>query len=154
MGLNLCLTNEELAVIHALDDGSLYAASNLIEELFSYPYLSDSRLLVSRDEHGKPTGYIPLGLYSSNEGQLLASYIPAIPASPPISPTYTPGAENVIRNLDQLLDETTTYFDVDVVSQHDFSYFEETASAYCMPLDKYLPYLSTSRRKDFKRKLK
>ncbi len=154
MGLNLCLTNEELAVIHALDDGTLYAASNLVEELFSYPYLSDSRLLVSRNAHGQPTGYIPLGLYSSNEGQLIASYIPAIPASPPISPTYTPGAENVIKNIDQLLDETATYFDVDVVAQHDFSYFEETASAYCMPLDKYLSYLSTSRRKDFKRKLK
>ncbi|HFC93316.1 MAG TPA: hypothetical protein ENJ51_10955 [Leucothrix mucor] len=154
MGLNLCLTNEELAVIDALDDGTLYAASNLVKELFSYPYLSDSRLLVSRNAQGQPTGYIPLGLYASNEGQLIASYIPAIPASPPISPTYTPGAENVIANLDQLLDETATYFDVDVVAQHDFSYFEETASAYCMPLDKYLPYLSTSRRKDFKRKLK
>ncbi len=154
MGLNLCLTNEELAVIDALDDGTLYAASNLVKELFSYPYLSDSRLLVSRNAQGQPTGYIPLGLYASNEGQLIASYIPAIPASPPISPTYTPGAENVIANLDQLLDETATYFDVDVVAQYDFSYFEETASAYCMPLDKYLPYLSTSRRKDFKRKLK
>jgi hypothetical protein len=153
MGLSLCLTNNDLAVINALDDGTLYAAPNLVEELFSYPYLTDSRLLVSYNGHGEPTGYIPLGLYSSSDG-LMASYIPAIPASPPISPTYTPGAENVIADLHQLLEGDFTYFDVDVVAQHKFSHLEETASAYCLPLNNYLSNLSTSRRKDFKRKLK
>jgi hypothetical protein len=154
MGFNLFLTDEELKIINGLDDGTLYAAPNLVEELFSYPYLSDSCLLVSRDHHGKPTGYIPLGLYSDSINGTVASYIPAIPASPPISPTYTPGAKNVIENLGELLDDTVTYFDVDVVAHHDFSNLEETASAYGLPLETYLSYLSTSRRKDFKRKLK
>ncbi len=151
--MNTFLSDEDLEVIHALDDNSLYAAPNLIEELFSYPYLSDSYLLVSHDHAGNPTGYIPLGMYS-NDGTLMASYIPAIPPSPPISPTYTPGAEHVIADLGRLLDEATLYFDVDVVAQHSFSNLEETASAYCLPMKQYLSYLSTSRRKDFKRKLK
>jgi hypothetical protein len=154
MSTHLFLTDDDLAIINALDDGSLYATPNLIEELFSYPYLSDSYLLVSRDEKGKPTGYIPLGLYSDYNNRLMASYIPAIPPSAPISPTYTPGAENVIANLWQLLDKTVTYFDVDVVADHDFSDLEETASGYCLSLEQYLSYLSSSRRKDFKRKLK
>lgn len=153
MGANTFLSETDLQVINALDDHSLYAAPNLIEELFSYPYLSDSYLLVSRDDTGNPTGYIPLGLHDSKDG-LIASYIPAIPASPPISPTYTPGAENVIHNLSSLLSETTLYFDVDVVANHIFSQLEETASAYCLPIEEYLSLLSSSRRKDFKRKLK
>ena len=154
MGEYLFLTEDDLATINALDDGSLYAAPNLIDELFSYPYLSDSCLLVSRDETGKPTGYIPVGLYSDYDNKLMASYIPAIPPSAPISPTYTPGAEHVIANLSHLLRESVTYFDVDVVADHGFSNLEETASAYCLSLAQYFSYLSSSRRKDFKRKLK
>lgn len=154
MGVNLFLTDEELKIVNELDDGTLYAAPNLVEELFSYPYIIDSCLLVNRDDQGKPTGYIPLGLYSNNANGLMASYIPAIPPSPPISPTYTPGAESVLKNLETLLSETLTYFDVDVVADHAFSNLEDTASAYGLPLDEYLSYLSTSRRKDIKRKLK
>lgn len=148
------LSDDDLQVIKALDDGTLYAAPNLVEELFSYPYLSDSFLLVSHDQQGKPTGYIPLGLYLNDMNQVVASYIPAIPASPPISPTYPPGAEQVITNLDTLLDTSFIYFDVDVVANYAFSDLEETASAYGLPLDDYLSYLSSSRRKDVKRKLK
>jgi len=154
MGFNTFLTNKELAVINTLDDGSLYATPALIEELFTYPYLTDALLLVSRDFKGRPTGYIPVGFYSNHHNDLIVSYIPAIPPSPPISPTYTPGAKHVMANLWQLLNEPMTYFDVDVVANYDFSNLEETASAYCLSVEKYLPHLSPSRRKDFKRKLK
>ncbi len=153
MGMNKFLSDEDLAVIHTLDDNSLYAAPNLIEELFTYPYLSDSCLLVSYDHIGNPTGYIPLGMYLSGS-TLIASYIPAIPSSPPISPIYTPGVEHVIANLESLLDEAMLYFDVDVVADYSVSDLEDTASAYCLPMKDYLSYLSASRRKDFKRKLK
>ena len=146
------LNDDDIAVIEFLDDGTLYAAPNIIEEILSYSDLSDSFLLVSRDKNGTPTGYIPLGINSLGN---IASYIPAIPPSPPISPTYTPGAENVIRDLDNLLSRSILYFDVDVVP-YGYGYFdlEETASAYCLSLDDYFSELSSSRRKDFKRKLK
>jgi len=146
------MNDVDLAVVEFLDDGTLYASPSLVDELFSYPFLSDSCLLVSRDEQGTPTGYIPLGY---NQLGTMASYIPAIPPSPPISPTYTPGAANVIADLDNLLNQPMLYFDVDVVpNNYSASYLEETASAYCLPLEEYLFYLSRSRRKDFKRKLK
>ena len=145
------MNDEDLAVVEALDDGSLYACSTLIEELLTFPNVTNARLLISRDRHGAATGYVPIGLYA--EGKL-ASYIPAIPSSPPISPTYTPGAANVIADLDKLLAKHIGYFDVDIVGYLAVSYLEETASAYCLSLTDYLSYLSASRRKDFKRKLK
>jgi len=146
------MNDNERAIVELLDDGTLYAAPNLIEELFNYPDLSDSYLLVSRDQKGVPTGYIPIGI---NRMGTIASYIPAIPPSPPISPTYTPGAAHVIADLENLLERSILYFDVDVVPRHsERSYLEETASAYCLSIDEYLSQLSKSRRKDFKRKLK
>lgn len=145
------MNDEDLAVVKALDDGSLYACATLVEELLTFPNVDDAHLLISRDRNGEPTGYVPVGLYA--EGRL-SSYIPAIPSSPPISPTYTPGAANVIADLDNLLAKTIGYFDVDVIADFAVSYLEETASAYCLSLPEYLSYLSSSRRKDFKRKLK
>ena len=146
------MNDDDLAIVELLDDGTLYAAPNLIKELLSYPDLSDSYLLVSRDSDDIPTGYIPVGI---NTRGTMASYIPAIPPSPPISPTYTPGASNVIEDLENLLDQSILYFDVDVIpSNCQQSYLEETASAYCLSKEDYLAELSKSRRKDFRRKLK
>lgn len=145
------MTHDDLAVINALDDGSLYAAPNLIEELFNYPYLSETLLLVSRDAQGVPTGYLPLGIHPNGK---IISYIAAIPSSPPISPTYTPGALNVMMDLGNLLENPLTYFDVDVVADFSFAHYEYTASAYCLTRENYLAGLSRSRRKDVRRKLK
>ena len=146
------MNDDDLAIVEQLDDGTLYAAPSLIKELLSYPDLSDSYLLVSRNLEGIPTGYIPLGI---NMKGTIASYIPAIPPSPPISPTYTPGALNVIADIEHLLDNSILYFDVDVIPCNcQQSYLEETASAYCLSKEAYLLELSISRRKDFKRKLK
>jgi hypothetical protein len=144
------MNDEDLAIIQSLDDGTLYADPNLITEMFTYPYLSESFLLVSYDYFGSPTGYIPVGVSESK----LISYIPAIPPSAPVCPTYTPGAANVLRDLSSLINDDYVYFDVDVVADTELSSQEETASAICLPLEKYLKHLSSSRRKDIKRKLK
>ncbi len=145
------MDNDELAIIECLDDGTLYADPLLIEDMFNYPHLADAYLLVSRDFRGNPTGYIPVGV---SDDERIISYIAAIPPSAPVCPTYTPGAENVLRDLQGLLDGSYIYFDVDVVADTASSQQEETASAMCLPLDQYLIYLSPSRRKDIKRKLR
>lgn len=144
------MNDEDLAVVEQLDDGTLYAAPTLIQEMFTYPYVKEAFLLVSHDRFGNPTGYIPVGVTENR----LISYIPAIPPSAPVCPTYTPGAVNVLRDLSYLVQGDYIYFDVDVVADTELSRQEETASAICLPLASYLQHLSASRRKDIKRKLK
>lgn len=144
------MNGEDLAIVEALDDGTLYADPNLIKEMFTYPYLQKAYLLVSYDYLNNPTGYIPVGVSDNH----LVSYIPAIPPSAPVCPTYTPGAVNVLRDLSTLIEGDCVYFDVDVVADTELSSQEETASAICLPLEDYLQHLSSSRRKDIKRKLK
>ena len=145
------MNNEDLAILDLLDDGTLYADPLLIQDMFSYPHLADAYLLVSRDPMGNPTGYIPVGV---SDDETIISYIAAIPPSAPVCPTYTPGAENVLQELPRIVNGSYIYFDVDVVSEVAGARQEETASAMCLPLEEYLTYLSPSRRKDIKRKLK
>jgi hypothetical protein len=145
------MNSADLAIVEALDDGTLYATPSLIQEMFTYPYLEDAFLLVSYDCLGNPTGYIPVGI---NDDSKFMSYIPAIPPSAPVCPTYTPGAINVLRSLAELVSGDYIYFDVDVVANTELSAQEETASAICLSLEKYLHHLSSSRRKDIRRKLK
>jgi hypothetical protein len=141
----MSLTLKELQLIRDLDDGSLYAEAAVISALFTYPYMLQPRLLVAYDPYGRVEGYLPVGQFY-RDGRL--SYIAAMPNSPPVSPTYPPGAEHVLRNI------RFPYFDSDVVSRIPWCEQYMTASAYGLPLRTYLEHLSVPRRKDFRRKLK
>ncbi len=142
------MNNEESKVVKQLDDGTLYAAPTVIEELFKYPDMENARLLISRNGNGEATGYLPVGNFMWNPADVL-SYIPAMSNSPPISATYTPGAEHVLAEL------STPYIDNDIVADFDLCFAKQvaTASAYSLPFDEYWKLLSPSRRKDFRRKL-
>ncbi len=141
------MNKEELEIIKQLDDGTLYAAPSIIEELFKYPDMEYPQLLVSRDNKGKPIGYLPVGQFKWNPAGVL-SYIPAMSNSPPISGAYPPGAEHVISKLN------CSYLDNDVIADFKLSRQFPTASAYCLPAKVYWRLLSPSRRKDFSRKFK
>ena len=141
------MNKEELTVVKQLDDGTLYAAPIIIMELFKYPDMQQAELKISRDQKGKAQGYLPVGCFNWNPEGVL-SYIPAMSNSPPISATYPPGADYVLSEL------ASPYLDNDIVAQSKFSLRVPTASAYCLPLVNYWSFLSTSRRKDFRRKLK
>ncbi|MEZ5534282.1 MAG: hypothetical protein R3F02_01530 [Thiolinea sp.] len=139
------LSPQQQQIIRELDDGSLYADPDIISALFSYPHMLEPRLWVSHDASGRPNGYLPVGQFYQ-DGTL--SYIAAMPNSPPVSPTYTPGAEYILANI------RVPYFDSDLVSQFPGLTQYMTASAYGLPLNAYLDQLSPQRRKDFRRKLK
>ena len=139
------LSFTDLQIIKDLDDGSLYASPLLVQKLMSYPGLRNARLLVSYDSHDKPNGYLPVGQCYADH---TLSYIAAMPNSPPVSPTYTPGAQFVLRDL------RFPYFDTDLVSDYSIVQQYSTASAYGLSLENYLALLSPSRQKDIRRKLK
>lgn len=139
------LSDKQLKVIADLDDGSLYASPDIIRELFRYPYMRNPRLLLSHDYYGKVNGYLPVGeAYTTPT----LSYIAAMPNSPPICPSYTPGADKILRRL------IVPFFDTDVVADLPYCRQVETASAMILPLPDYLQSLSPERRRDIKRKLK
>ncbi len=141
------LSQEQLQLIRSLDDGSLYADPEVVSQLFRYPDMYGARLLISRNPQGQPDGYLPVGHFYA-DGTL--SYIAAMPNSPAVSPTYTPGAARILRHM------RAPYFDSDVVPAPGTPAHLQvrTASAYGLPLTEYLHTLSTKRRKDFRRKLK
>ncbi|WP_298609162.1 hypothetical protein [uncultured Thiothrix sp.] len=139
------LSLKELQILKDLDDGSLYASPMLVQQLLRYPGMRNPRLFLSFDYHGKADGYLPVGQCYNNDTY---TYIAAMPNSPAISPTYTPGALQVLKRL------RLPYFDTDVVSYDPQVKQEPTASAYGLPLEKYLQLLSPSRRTDIRRKLK
>lgn len=138
---------EELKIIKQLDDGSLYADPLIVEEQLRYPDMRDGQLLISRDIHGKPYGYLPVGYYYTGKNSNLLSYIASMPNSPAISPTYPPGAEFLLHRI-------KSYFDCDIIGDYPFARQEPTASIYCLPKERYWAFLSPSRQKDFRRKLK
>lgn len=139
------LSAKELQIIKSLDDGSLFASPMLVQQLLRYPGMRNPRLFLSFDYQGKADGYLPVGQCYSDETY---TYIAAMPQSPAISPSYTPGAVQVLRRL------RLAYFDTDVVSYDPRFRQEPTASAYGLALEKYLQLLSPSRRTDIRRKLK
>ncbi|MCK5813001.1 MAG: hypothetical protein KAH03_02035 [Cocleimonas sp.] len=143
------MNREELKIVKQLDDGSLYADPLLIEEMFRYNDMLQPSLHVHRNEKGQAVGYLPVGYYyrSPNKGYIL-SYIASMPNSPPVSPTYTPGAESILKKMKQ------PYFDSDVVADFSCAQQQPTASLYGMPLQHYWQFLSASRRKDLRRKLR
>ena len=104
----------------------------------------EPEFVVAYGNKGRPIGYLPTAQYTTENTR---SYIAAMHGSPPISPTYTPGAEYVLDEI------SPTYYDDDVVAG-DIFYQSSTASAYTLPLSQYLKILSASRRKDMCRKLK
>ncbi|MCK5901973.1 MAG: hypothetical protein KAG28_02395 [Cocleimonas sp.] len=142
------MNKKESKIAKLLDDGSLYADHPVIEEMLQYPDMEDGHLLVSRDHKGKPTGYLPVGYYYRSGQQKRLSYIAAMPNSPAISPTYTPGATHILSRLSH------AYFDCDVISDLSFIPKQATASTYGMPLERYWRFFSSSRKKDLRRKLK
>lgn len=139
------LSLKELQILKNLDDGSLYASPMLVQQLLRYPGMRNARLFLSFDYQGQPDGYLPVGQCYSDDTY---TYVAAMPHSPAISPTYTPGAAQVLKRL------RLSYFDTDVVSYNPSFRQEPTASAYCLPLENYLPLLSPRRREDIRRKLK
>lgn len=139
------LSAKELRIIKSLDDGSLYASPMLVQQLLRYPGMRNPRLFLSFDYHGQANGYLPVGQCYSDE---IYTYIAAMPQSPAISPTYTPGATQVLKRL------RLAYFDTDLVSYDPSFRQEPTASAYGLALERYLQLLSPSRRTDIRRKLK
>jgi phage-related protein len=141
---------KDLAIIKQFDRGALYDDPLIIEELFTFDEMKNAYLKVSHNAKGEPTGYLPVGYFYENN--TILSYIPAMCNSPPISPTYPSCAQDVIKTCVDDLD--TDYFDSDIIGQHTLSKQIQTASAYCLPVDKYLQHLSTARRKDIRRKLK
>ncbi len=143
------INNEDLEIIKQLDNGDLYADPLVVEQMFHYSDMLNPYLRVFRDQKGYVLGYLPVGYYyGSKEKGYTLSYIAAMPNSPPVSPTYTPGAEIILRTMDQ------TYFDGDVVADFSCTEQQPTASLYALPLEQYWQFLSASRRKDFARKLK
>lgn len=138
------LSLKELQILKDLDDGSLYASPMLVQQLLRYPGMRNPRLFLSFDYHGQADGYLPVGQCYSDDTY---TYIAAMPHSPAISPTYTPGATQVLKRL------RLAYFDTDVVSYDPNFRQDPTASAYGLPLEKYLKLLSPSRRTDIRRKL-
>lgn len=136
---------KELQILKDLDDGSLYASPMLVQHLLRYPGLRNPRLFLSFDYHGKADGYLPVGQCYYDDTY---TYIAAMPNSPCISPSYPPGAERVLKRL------RLAYLDTDVVSDDPTFTQEPTASAYGLPLERYLALLSPSRRTDIRRKLK
>ncbi|MEZ5447586.1 MAG: hypothetical protein R3E89_00640 [Thiolinea sp.] len=141
----MSLTSQDLDIIHSLDDGSLFAEPEVVSALFRYPHMRNALLLRSYDACGRVNGYLPVGQYYANN---TLTYIAAMPNSPPISPTYPPGAGQVLRFM------VAPYFDTDLVTQEVRCRQVMTASAYGLPLSDYLQHLSTTRRKDMRRKLK
>ena len=143
------MNTEELKIVKQLDDGSLYADPLLIEEMFRYTDMHHPRLQIHRNEKGQAVGYLPVGYYygSPSSGYTL-SYIASMPNAPSISPTYTPGAEIILQNMEQ------AYFDSDVVADFNCTQQQPTASLYGISLQRYWQFLSTSRQKDLKRKLR
>lgn len=139
------LSSKELQILKDLDDGSLYASPMLVQQLLHYPGMRNPRLFLSFDYHGKADGYLPVGQCYGDDTY---TYIAAMPHSPAISPTYTPGALQVLKRL------RLPYFDTDLVSDDPLVQQELTASAYGLPLEQYLQLLSPSRRLDIRRKLK
>lgn len=139
------LSAKELQIIKSLDDGSLYASPMLVQQLLRYPGMRNPRLFLSFDYHGQANGYLPVGQCYSDETY---TYIAAMPQSPAISPSYPPGAEQVLKRL------RLAYFDTDIVSDDPSFRQEPTASAYGLRLESYLQLLSPSRRTDMGRKLK
>lgn len=139
------LSAKELQIIKSLDDGSLYASPMLVQQLLRYPGMRNPRLFLSFDYHGQANGYLPVGQCYSDETY---TYIAAMPQSPAISPSYPPGAVQVLKRL------RLAYFDTDIVSDDPSFRQEPTASAYGLALDSYLQLLSPSRRTDIRRKLK
>ncbi len=138
------LSSKELQILKDLDDGSLYASPMLVQQLLRYPGMRNPHLFVNFDYHGKADGYLPVGQYYSDDTY---TYVAAMPHSPAISPTYTPGAALVLRRL------RLPYFDTDIVSDDSCFRQAPTASAYCLPRENYLRLLSPSRRTDIRRKL-
>ena len=138
------LSLKELQILRDLDDGSLYASPMLVQQLLRYPGMRNPRLFLSFDVQGKANGYLPVGQAYSDDTY---TYVAAMPHSPAISPTYTPGAAQVLKRL------RLSYFDTDVVSYEGQFRQEPTASAYGLPREKYLELLSPSRRTDIRRKL-
>ncbi|TXH74403.1 MAG: hypothetical protein E6Q85_05085 [Thiothrix sp.] len=139
------VSSKELQILKDLDDGSLYASPMLVMQLLRYPGMRNPRLFLSFDYHGKADGYLPVGQCYGDDTY---TYIAAMPHSPAISPTYTPGALQVLKRL------RLPYFDTDLVSDDPLVQQEPTASAYGLPLEQYLQLLSPSRRLDIRRKLK
>jgi hypothetical protein len=85
-------------------------------------------------------GYLPVGYYyGSHTAGYILSYIASMPNSPPVSPTYTPGAEIILQNMEQ------PYFDSDVVADFDYTQQQPTASLYGISLQHYWRFLSISR---------
>ncbi len=143
------MNKEELKIVKHLDNGSLYADSLLIEEMFRYPDMKDARLLVSHNSQGEISGYLPVGhYYRPNNNGAISTYIAAMPNSPAISPTYPSGAENILCNIKY------PYFDSDVIANIPCSVQHPTASITCIPYERYRLFLSPSRQKDIHRKLK
>lgn len=142
------LSANELKIIKKLDDGTLYAQPSVVSAMFDFPYIMRPTLAVAYDDRQKPIGYLPVAeMYADG----CRGYIAAIPGTPPISPTYTPGAHHVLAEM------SAPYFDHDVVAgavNPYRTYHFETASAYVTTPEHYLGALSKSRRKDMRRKLK
>ena len=140
----MILSRDDLNIIKTLDDGSLYAEPDVVCALFDYPDMLNPELSIVYDDQHRAVGYLPTGQFYADGTR---SYIAAMPNSPPISPTYTPGAEYVLWNM------LPPYLDTDVVSNAAFRQ-SPTASAYILPLSRYISLLSASRRKDIRRKLR
>ncbi|HPY40430.1 MAG TPA: hypothetical protein PLM98_07930, partial [Thiolinea sp.] len=101
------LSLKELQILKDLDDGSLYASPMLVQQLLRYPGMRNPHLFLSFDYQGKVDGYLPVGQCYSDDTY---TYVAAMPHSPAISPTYTPGAVQVLKRL------RLPYFDTDVVN--------------------------------------
>jgi len=150
------MNKKELAIIKQLDNGTLYAAPSLVEKSCSFYDEEETRLLLSYDKDGNINGYIPVRYGDPDEDDEERVYSYLLRSAPSISATYTPGAEHVLPHI---IEETPFYMDEDIVEDFDYSdlkigWHMPTASAYCLELESYLSLLSTSRRKDFRRKLK
>ena len=140
---------DELKIIKQLDNGSLYADLSLIEEMFRYSDMRQGHLRIAYNKKGDVCGYLPAAYYyRTAQGDDVLSYIASMPNSPAVSPTYTPGAENILKNM------IPPYFDSDVIADFPFIQQQMTASLYALPLKQYWLFLSASRKKDLRRKLK
>ena len=140
----MILSHDDLNIIKALDNGSLYAEPDVVNALFDYPDMMAPKLSLAYNDQNKVIGYLPTGQFYTDGTR---TYIAAMPNSPPISPTYTPGAEYVLWNM------LPPYFDTDVVGGVGLRQ-KPTASAHVLPLSRYLSMLSAQRRKDMRRKLR
>jgi hypothetical protein len=140
----------DLAIIKQFDRGALYDDPLIIEELFKFDEMKNAYLKISHNLKGQATGYLPVG-YFYDENSIL-SYIPAMCNSPSISPTYPSCAQDALQACVENTD--SYYFDSDIIGHHTLSKQTQTASAYCLPVNSYLQYLSSSRRKDIRRKFK